>query len=247
MQPGLKTVTVSALMHEDYSSWDHDILMDLFNDRDIQLIQQILLSTRAKEDKWYWILDNDGEFSVRSCYRKLRGEKTFTDKVFWRKLWNLKLPGKIINFLWRACRNVLPIAEALRVKHVEIDRMCTWCHSHEEDTMHALFTCCFAKELWQHVGLQDLVPATAACSMLQNLKQVFSTSNLKLCVKIGLLCWGLWVRRNKWVWNRKNMSVFGVNAMAENLLRDWERVQEEQQQKISTGTLIKKWCKPPPG
>ena len=29
--------------------------------------------------------------------------------------------------------------------------------------------------------------------------------------------------------------------------QDWERVQEDQHQKISIGTPMKKWCKPPPG
>lgn len=178
IRTGMEELTVSALMQENCRSWDYDTLLELFNDRDKCLILQIPLSTRLTEDKWYWVLDNDGNFSVRSCYRKLRGERAFTYKEFWKKLWKLKLPGKVLNFLWRACRNVLPTAEALGEKHVEIDRLCSWCRVYEEDTVHTAFTCCFARELWHRVGLQSIIPTSEKGTFLQHLKRVFSSSSL---------------------------------------------------------------------
>lgn len=135
------------------------------------MIKSIPLFNRNRADSWYWGLDKDGEFSVRSCYRKLRGENDYANRSFWTKLWNIKLPGKILNFLWRACFNVLPTAETLVVKHVNVQRVCSWCHLCHEDTIHVLFTCCFALELWQSVGLHDIIPAVGVGSVLQVMSQ----------------------------------------------------------------------------
>lgn len=62
--------------------WDLNILTDLFNDTDRLLIQQIHLSSRHRQDSWYWILDNKGEFRVGSSYRRLRGEEICPDRLF---------------------------------------------------------------------------------------------------------------------------------------------------------------------
>lgn len=109
------------------------------------------------EDSWYWLLDDKGEFSVRSCYRQLIGEREGNDRGFWKKLWSLNLPGKVVNFLWRVCQNVLPTARELAKKRVQIQQVCSWCHLQVEDTVHTLFTCCFARELWRTIGLQEVV------------------------------------------------------------------------------------------
>lgn len=74
-----------------------EVLEDLFNERDKILIKQIPLSNRyVGNDSWYWIVEEKGEFIVRSCYRQIRGEQIYADKIFWKCLWGLKLPGKIL-------------------------------------------------------------------------------------------------------------------------------------------------------
>lgn len=155
MQHELENTTVHELMETGRRVWDAYILVDLFNDRDMSFIQQIPLSDRyTGHDGWYWVGDDRGDFTVKSCYRQIRGEHACEDRTFWRILWNTKLPGKMINFLWRACSNVLPTATALVMKRVNMVQSCVWCQIHNEDAAHVLFTCCFARELWNLVGLQ---------------------------------------------------------------------------------------------
>lgn len=113
---------VHGLLNENQTRWDMEVVSDLFNERIKQLIVQIPIPIREKNDSWYWMLKNEGNFSVKSCYWKIRGEFPCIEKKFWNKLWNLKLPGKILNFLWRACSNVLPTAAALRVKRLKFLR-----------------------------------------------------------------------------------------------------------------------------
>ena len=44
------------------------------NDRDSELIQQIVISTTDRADTWFWSRDDKGKYTVKSCYRMLQGE-----------------------------------------------------------------------------------------------------------------------------------------------------------------------------
>lgn len=102
---------------------------------------------------------------MKSCYRTLQGENDSTYTMFWRKLWSLRLPGKILNFLWRTCKRVLPIAATLITKRVNISMMCPWCQVHMEDAIHMLFKCEFAKDVWRTACFLEMVPTEGASTV----------------------------------------------------------------------------------
>ena len=60
------------------------------------------------------------------------------DKQLWKKIWQLQVPPKIKNFLWRACRNVLPTKQALLKRKVTVDPIYERCHSVVEESVHAV-------------------------------------------------------------------------------------------------------------
>lgn len=227
MPSELENINVQSLMDESRSKWDEEILSELFNERDGMFIQQVPIPLRGRKDSWYWMLEDRGNFSVKSCYRQLRGEVECIDKDFWRKLWNMKLPGKVINLVWRAARDVLPTSIALRSKQVDIEANCTWCKHGPETVIHVLFECAFAVEVWGMVGMLSVVYVEDNDSTKSILKRAFSLGSTEQCYVIALLCWGLWTRRNKWVWEKVVMSAFGVKSMAMNMLNDWRRAREE--------------------
>lgn len=74
MPDELKNVTIKSLFAEGLNTWDEDILNDVCNERDRELIRQIPIPGKRRDDSWFWLFDDKGEFTVRSCYRKLRGE-----------------------------------------------------------------------------------------------------------------------------------------------------------------------------
>lgn len=143
MPQELADTRVCDLMQLNVKTWDEEILSDLFNTRDAQLIGNVPLSIQDKRDSWLWILDEKGEFSVKSCYRQMVGEYATPDATFWRKLWTLELPGKVRFFLWRKCRLFLPTATLLIDKRVNIDSKCVWCRLEIESVEHVLFECEF--------------------------------------------------------------------------------------------------------
>lgn len=248
MPEELSETLVYNLMEEDGTRWDYDLLRDICNARDRNLIQQNPIPGRQREDSWFWLLEVKGEFSVRSCYRQLQEEMDFPNAAFWKKLWSLNLPGKIIIFLWRTCRLCLPTAAALATKNVDLSINCPWCRSCVEDSIHILFTCNFAQDVWKSVGLWEVISSNLNPDIFETMQKIFSVSHKNQRALVGLFCWSLWNRRNRWVWDRVNTSVFGVKAAALNLFNDWKKAQEEVKVTgIQKMLGDRRWCKPPAG
>lgn len=75
-----------------------DILSDICNAIDIDLIKKIPVPMCRREDSWFWILEDNGMFTVRSCCKQLQGDCLAVKSSFWKHLWALKFPGKVIHF-----------------------------------------------------------------------------------------------------------------------------------------------------
>lgn len=134
----------------------------------------------------------------------------------------MKLPGKVLNLMWRACRSCLPTDAALATKGVQINTMCSWCHMYAEDDIHVLFQCYFAREVWEMARLISLVTVWPSDTVLNVMRRIFQTGSKDQILMVGLLCWNLWQRRNSWVWSHVNMSNFGVRSKACSMLQEWQ-------------------------
>lgn len=73
-------------MWEKLSKWDSDVIYDLFQSRDAGLIKQIPLPIQDKVDSWFWMLDEKGEYKVKSGYRWMQGEFDGADICYGAKL-----------------------------------------------------------------------------------------------------------------------------------------------------------------
>nr|DAD28262.1 TPA_asm: hypothetical protein HUJ06_029730 [Nelumbo nucifera] len=91
------------------------MLTSLFSASEVAGILTIPLSMEEEEDKLIWAYSKDGQYSVKSSYqiaRKLNEETrraannqivTQAPPSLWKKVWQLKVPPKIKNFIWRVC------------------------------------------------------------------------------------------------------------------------------------------------
>lgn len=82
----LQNITVLNLMNDEGTQWDFEVIRDICNDKDIELIKRIPIPEMQLNDSWFWIADENGLFSVRSCYRGLQGEIDSTYSQFWNRL-----------------------------------------------------------------------------------------------------------------------------------------------------------------
>lgn len=119
-------------MDNEGSKWDMDVVRDICNTRDTKLIMRIPIPVHTRADSWFWYLEDKGLFTVKSCYKWLQGELNNDMVDLWRRLWSLKIPGKVSNLLWRICKGCLPTVQALDFKQVSVDNRCPWCQGASE-------------------------------------------------------------------------------------------------------------------
>ncbi|XP_062088916.1 uncharacterized protein LOC133795483 [Humulus lupulus] len=117
--PALEDKPVSSLLMEGAKAWDEDVLSYLFNDRDRELFANIPLSVNFEQDTWNWAKETNGQFTVKSaynCLKCLNGQWcTDTSSGFWHKLWQLKIPPKVLlteifgNSINKCCLRVIVV------------------------------------------------------------------------------------------------------------------------------------------
>ncbi|KAF7827257.1 putative RNA-directed DNA polymerase [Senna tora] len=149
---------VSDLMDE-VGAWRNDILRGLFTAETIDKIQSIGLSCRQHDDKWVWLGDARGLFTVKVCYKHYMAAQLNDINLlpeiqgrigagFWKRLWKIPVLPKHKAFLWRTCLGILPTCSALARRGVDVDNKCVWCGGEEESAFHVLIECPLVQNFW---------------------------------------------------------------------------------------------------
>lgn len=98
---------VTDLIDGDNQTWKTDLLEQLFTPDQVRQILTIPLDLMTK-DKIVWPLTSTGHFTTKSAYNNLATtslsnqlHQVKTPATVWLKLWKLKIPYKLIHFLWK--------------------------------------------------------------------------------------------------------------------------------------------------
>ena len=59
----------------------------------------------------------------------------------WKMIWDLNVPPKIRNFMWRAVSNILPMQDNLYRRKVAVESTYEFCRQHPETKAHLLWEC----------------------------------------------------------------------------------------------------------
>ncbi|KAF4355679.1 hypothetical protein F8388_013096 [Cannabis sativa] len=208
--------------------WDGEVLADVLTARDQALVWKILLSSHMSSDLWYWLHDASGVFTVKSAYSLLQSMKSNRDIHdsfgFWRLLWQLQLPPKVLNFLWRVSTNSLPTRFHLSIKHIPIAATCPFCLAAPETTLHVLVRCSFAQSCWSKVSITDVAPDAMLFSNW--FEAGLASWNTAEALEASMVCWSIWTHRNDLVWNFKHPDAGEVVALAQFNYVDWFNAQK---------------------
>lgn len=145
----LENRVVKCLMKMESKEWDAEVISDMFNERDQVLILGTPLSATQEEDIKNWYKEGSGLYTVKSAFKLVQelNEAWIADDIsgFWRRLWNLKIPPKVRNFLWRACNENFPTRVALNSKYAPVSQLCLLCNKCVETTLYCPVSCDFVQ------------------------------------------------------------------------------------------------------
>ena len=143
----------------------------------------------------------------------------------WRRLWKLKVPGKVRHFIWRACNEALPTKFNLHRKKIPVDPRCTFCEEAVESTSHILWECPLANGVWssfrgklqkRHVSNEEFQMIT------KSLVEFLSKEELE---EWAILSWSIWNARNSALFEGVKISPVTIFEKGMGLLQEFQRMQ----------------------
>lgn len=66
-------------------------------------------------------------------------------KFAWKVIWKVKLPMKIITFIWKLLHESLPVLTNLNRRGIQTSNRCLMCEEDEETMPHLFLQCLFAR------------------------------------------------------------------------------------------------------
>ncbi|XP_075665170.1 uncharacterized protein LOC142634796 [Castanea sativa] len=240
-------VMVSSLINHDLHVWRRDFIMENFNREEGEAICNIPLSRRRVPDSVYWKHSKDGKFTVKSAYKVARSLLEKEDwaepssgggiNKVWAAIWKLRIPNKIKVFGWRACHDILPTKRNLKKKRILSDESCLFCSRFQESTIHILWECTAAQDVWHGSarGLQKCGTAhTDFLALLEYLLDRLDKTEVELMV---VQAWLIWNQRNRVVHGVKFLELGWLNKRAAKLLEEFQQSQEKLQAKAVHGMV----------
>jgi hypothetical protein len=152
-----RNARVCELLNTGTNWWNMPLIHDIFTAEEAELICGMAVNPRIGEDRLVWRCTKNGEFSVRSVYH-LAKDKFEVDmgscsnrdgtRMLWRAIWLIEVPRAAKIFLWKACSGILPTKEKLHKRNITSNPLCPICNLADETTVHALWSCPSAQDVW---------------------------------------------------------------------------------------------------
>jgi hypothetical protein len=114
---------------------------------DIEYILKIRTSRQNDDDFIAWQPDAKGNFFVKSAYSFGMEEQNRTNTRRATSIRPLAKPSppKVRTFAWKLAQNGLATQVNMRMRKMEVLRICKICGQEDEDSFHALVTCPHAR------------------------------------------------------------------------------------------------------
>lgn len=191
-------------MLNDNGTWDVQKVYSLFAFEEAEVILSIpLLGDNA--DKRIWHFTPNGRYTVRSGYRKALDFRNLivgvnpppmqvpsSDQLMWKHLWKLKVPPKVLNFLWRMVSDILPTRDQLLRRRLIENSVCFRCENASEPCLHAIVDCAENSNVWRGLDLPEafcMAQVTDLAGWLKLGWSVLSEQQLRLA---AICSWMLW-------------------------------------------------------
>jgi hypothetical protein len=109
-------------MSQEDKCWNVPLITSTFEPYSAAKILNTPLYSSVTEDRRLWRAEQNGEYSVRSAYRLCTQELIDTSHLrmngAWNLIWEIKIPAKVKNFIWRICRRCIPTRVRSAIKEL---------------------------------------------------------------------------------------------------------------------------------
>ena len=193
---------VCELINPELNVWRYEDIRTIFHRDEADAICQIPLSRRYVADTIVWLHNPRGEFTVKSAYhvarRILTGEarvgtsRGCAAKQIWATIWKLRIPNKIKVFAWRACHEILPTTVNLTRRRVIHEDKCSICTIESESTIHALWDCAAAQDIWAGSVRKLQKFKHGQSDILQLMEELLERLNLEEMELFWTQAWLIW-------------------------------------------------------
>ncbi|KAK9999046.1 hypothetical protein SO802_018649 [Lithocarpus litseifolius] len=235
--------------------WDPGKLALCFLPWEAEKVSQIQVCSDGEEDVLIWPLTADGEYSVRSAYHLLvaaeeclapSSSSLAHNHTVWKQIWKMKVPNKIRHFIWRAAKDSLPTKVNLKARNVSVDVVCEGCGDYSESTLHSLWLCDQAREVWMSGSEFQFLIRRGCRSFVELLEYLFREgSGLQVAV-FATICWCLWQRRNRVRMHQPSWQVHEIEGQAKRMVREfWDANNQGQHRSMRRPPV--RWSPPPAG
>ena len=250
---GLQDAMVDCLISPTSRSWDRDVLFGYFAPMEADLIVKIPLSPTKVEDKLIWPHVPNGVYTVKSGYRFLVKDKPDPllyhpsqgeNPSIWSCIWRLSVPNKVKNFLWKACKEALPVKKNLVRRKVLEEDVCCHYKLKAEDGYHALWDCSELSAIWE----TDVMWLFCRSKKFSNFFELarFILENDKQPEQFASITWTIWFRRNQLCTSNKPFPLSQIVSSAKQLLQELNEVHPAAPvQNYSPQQSRPKWEPPP--
>lgn len=190
------------------------------------------LSRFTQEDEFLWQGDNTEEYLVRSGYKWLvsnTGDGTECAntsqnnelRVFYNRIWNLKLANKIKITFWRIANNFLPTLSNLVPPRVATSSWCPVCSDAEETVKHLFCDCAVITQVLNAL-LVPFAPSNNTNNWKLWLVKEFVNSSLDKCKLWMVVFWAVWFNRNSAYHEGVNQQAYGIVAFVKkHTCKNW--------------------------
>ena len=162
------------------------------------------------------------------------------EKIFWKSIWKIKVPGKIKHFIWKACSNSLPTEDNLLKRKLLQEAVCYLCPNDIEDVLHALWGCDRLKKVWV-VDFSWVDKSRVLLGSFSDLLKMIQGRPHTVAL-FAATTWSIWYHRNKTHLNEASLPLEKISSFGRDYIQDFKslvRIPPCSRRRVS-----KKWCPP---
>jgi hypothetical protein len=203
---------VKELIIPEIRCWNRQLVSELLVHFEAEQISQIPITNLSRPDEYCWPKTRDGSYTVSSGYQAIMDWKDEANlsangsnqniSPIWKKLWNLKIPPKYTNPMWRILHNALPVQKNLSNKGINCYPMCRRCNNNIEDLHHVFSGCSWSQQVWFASPLNLKIQNTNLPFnkwIEECLESIPNTTMEIICA----LCYHMWKARNLLIFQSK--------------------------------------------